>query len=417
MYKKTVLDNGLTIVTEEIPFFQSASIGIWANTGSKNENEKNNGISHFIEHMLFKGTPTRTASDIAELMDGVGGQMNAFTGKEQTCFYVRLMSQHIDLALDLLFDMLLNSTFNQVELDRERTVILDEIKMYEDSPEDMIMDIFNGIVWKNSSLGRPVIGNEETVSGITRDNLFGYMKEYYTADNLIVSATGNVKHDDFVKNIEKYSSKLIPTAKRNKPEHLISERHFKVKSKDIEQVHFILGREGLANSSEDKYVLTLLDSILGASASSRIFQEVREKRGLAYAIGSFASYLKDTGLFGIVAGTSPKFLEEVIQLSCSISEDMRKNGITPEEFKRAKEQLKGNLALSFESTSARMIHLARTEYYHNRFISLEEIFDKIDSVTKEQIEQLASKMLVTSEWSACVLGNVDEKMDLHSLIG
>ncbi len=232
MYKKTVLDNGLTIVTEEIPFFQSASIGIWANTGSKNENEKNNGISHFIEHMLFKGTPTRTASDIAEIMDGVGGQMNAFTGKEQTCFYVRLMSQHIDLALDLLFDMLLNSTFNQVELDRERTVILDEIKMYEDSPEDMIMDIFNGIVWKNSSLGRPVIGNEETVSGITRDNLFGYMKEYYTADNLIVSATGNVKHDDFVKNVEKYSSKLIPTAKRNKAEHLISEKHFKVKSKE-----------------------------------------------------------------------------------------------------------------------------------------------------------------------------------------
>jgi predicted Zn-dependent peptidase len=177
-----------------------------------------------------------------------------------------------------------------------------------------------------------------------------------------------------------------------------------------------LGREGLANSSEDKYVLTLLDSILGASASSRIFQEVREKRGLAYAIGSFASYLKDTGLFGIFAGTSPKFLEEVIQVSCSISEDMRKNGITPEEFTRAKEQLKGNLALSFESTSSRMIHLARTEFYHKRFISLEEIFNKIDSVTKEQIEELAGKMLVTSEWSACVLGNVDKDFDLKSLV-
>ncbi len=405
MYKKTVLDNGLRVITEEIPFFKSAAIGIWVDTGARDESCEINGISHFIEHMIFKGTETRNAAQIAELMDGVGGQLNAFTEKEHTCFYARVIDKHTPLAVELLFDMLLNSVFDPEEFERERKVILDEIRLYDDSPEDMIFDMFNNVLWKDHSMGRPILGTKSIIEAITRDNIFSYIDQNYRAENIIICAAGNVNHDDFSSMAEKYSKNLgngITDKKRiNVPSY---EKRTKNKAKDCEQTYMIIGRDGLSATDTRKYCLSVLDSILGSSMSSRIFQEIREKRGLAYNVGSFASCLSDTGIFGIFAGTSPETAQEVNKLCIDITEKFRTTGPDEEEVSRAKEQLKGSLSLSLESTSGRMIRLAKSELYHKRMITPEEIFDKIDAVTFSDIMELSSWLLDTSIYSQAVLG-------------
>lgn len=406
MYNKTILDNGLTVITEELPFFQSVSIGLWADTGSRNETDKTSGISHFIEHMLFKGTSTRTASDIAELMDGIGGHMNAFTEKEHTCMYARVLGTHAEMATELLFDMVLNSAFSPTELERERKVILDEIRMYEDSPEDMVMDMFSSLIWRDSFLGRPVLGTLDSVSSLSRDDMLEYLSRYYSAENLIICAAGNIKHDEFVKYTLKHADLLKRGVPKKSSVTVLKDKESQVKFKDCEQVYMVLGREGLPQSDDRKYTLSVIDSVLGSSMSSRIFQEVREKRGLAYNIGSFFTSLSDTGLFGIFSGSSPDSLREIIDVSADIISTMRHDGISTEELARAKEQLKGSLALSLESALGRMMRLAKSEFYYNRLIPPEEIFEKIDSVTLERLNELASSILDIDLYSSCVLGPV-----------
>lgn len=412
MYRKTVLDCGLSVITEEIPFFQSATVGIWAKTGSANESPEKNGISHFIEHMLFKGTSSKSASDIAEIMDECGGQSNAFTEKEATCFYAKVLGRHVPMAMDLLFEMLTDSAFRPDELERERGVVLDEISMYEDSPEDIIMDMFPSLVWKDSSLGMPVLGNRETVSSITRDDMLRYMNETYVAGNLLVCAAGNVRHDDIVSLAMKHSGSLRSGERISAPPVCVSTRASSLRIKDCEQAYLIIGREGLKRNDPDRYALLLADGMLGSSMSSRIFQEIREKRGLAYNISSFVTGLENSGLFGIYAGTSPEHLSEVASVSAEITEKMRSEGPSEAELRRAKEQLKGSIALSLENSAGRMISLAKLEFYYGRFISPEEMFEKIDAVTAEDIMRLSSSMFDTSSYSSCVLGDLSEGFKL-----
>lgn len=416
MYKKTVLPCGLTVVTEEMPAYRSATVGVWANVGSADEDSGNSGVSHFIEHMLFKGTSSKSAADIAEIMDGCGGQMNAFTEKERTCFYAKVLGDHVPMTVDLLFEMLCDSAFDQTELERERMVILDEIRMYEDSPEDLIMEMFPSLLWGGCSLGRPVVGTAETVGAMTRGDMLDYMKRKYVAGNLLVSAAGNVRHEELVDLVGGHVGMLSPGVSAGRPAPVVSPPSSSVRVKDCEQAYVIIGREGYPQSDDRRYALSVVDSILGSSMSSRIFQEIRERRGLAYNIGSFTTSLEGSGLFGIYAGTSPEHLEEVASLSASIASGMRRDGPSAAELARAKEQLKGALALSLESTSWRMISLARNEFYHGRFISPEEVFDRIDAVSMEDVMSVSDSLLDVSSYSSCVLGAVPEGFSLGALI-
>lgn len=417
MYRKTVLKNGIRVITEEIPFFKSASIGLWVSAGSRNERASVNGISHFIEHMLFKGTKTRSATDIAEIMDSVGGQLNAFTEKEQTCYYARVIDRHIPLALELLADMLLNSVFDPSEIERERGVILDEIRLYDDSPDEVIFDLFTQSLWSEHSLGRSILGTQEVVEKITKADLCSFMNDNYTAGNTIISAAGNIEHEEIVMLLEKYFDGLpVNMIKNDMDERIITQTGIEtIRFKDCEQAYIIIGGSGISQRDESKYAVSVLDSILGGSTSSRLFQEIREKRGLVYSVCSFQNSYIDEGLFGVFAGTSASNLSEVISLTYQIIKDVKENGVDGKELVRAKEQLKGTISLALESTSNRMIRLAKSETYHGRLIPHEEVFEKIEAVTVNDIMELSKKLLDWEKYNVSILGPIDKKFKLTKL--
>ncbi|MHB2021288.1 MAG: M16 family metallopeptidase, partial [Candidatus Xenobia bacterium] len=313
MYEKSVLGNGVRVITEEIPMFNSASLGIWVNVGSRHEGHPNNGITHFVEHMLFKGTDRHNATEIAEIMEGVGGYMNGATDKEQTCFSAKVMDQHVPMAFDLLSDMLLHSTFDSQELEREKGVILDEIKTYEDSPSDVIQDLFMRTLWDRHPLGRPVIGREEVIRRMGRGELRDYMQQHYHAGNLIVTAAGHIRHQDIVRQVESTLGALParPPTPVTDPPHIQPGNVLKVK--DVEQVYVCMGGPGVSMQDRQKYPLQVLDAVLGGGMSSRLFQEVREKRGLVYNVGSFLLSYMDSGIFGSYVVTAPENLLEVLR--------------------------------------------------------------------------------------------------------
>ena len=300
MHQKTVLDNGLTIVTEKIPEFRSCSLGLWVGAGSRYETDEQAGLSHFLEHLMFKGTQKRTAYDIAVTMDGVGGQINAFTEKEHTCYYARVMDQHMPLALDVLSDMVLNSLLDPEEIDREKGVIIEEIKMYEDAPDDHIYDLFTRQMYEGHSLGRPIIGTEEVVGAMTRVQLAHYIEKRYTATNTMVACAGQVDHDAFVGMVQEQLAKHL---KSGEPDRTLTaptaHSSSQIYNKDCEQVHLCYGGVGIGHADPRRYVMLMLDSVLGGSMSSRLFQEIREKRGLAYSVGTFQSSYFDCGMFGV----------------------------------------------------------------------------------------------------------------------
>lgn len=408
MVRKTILENGITLVTEQIPEFRSCSLGIWAQSGSRHEQEDQSGLSHFLEHMLFKGTPRRSATQIAEAMDGVGGQLNAFTEKEQTCYYARVMDQHLPKALDILSDMFLNSLFDTDELNREKGVILEEIKMYEDAPDEMVFDVFTSSVWDGHPLGRPILGSREVISGLNRDRLVEFMEERYVPSRLLVSAAGHVEHDEVADRVGRWFQGARPPA----PPPLLpggapqpSPRRI-VQYRDSEQVYLCYGVQGLAVTDERRYAMLILDSVLGGSMSCRLFQEIRERRGLVYSVCTFQNSYRDCGLFGVYAGTSAEKVEEVLRLSREILEDVRQDGIRSEELDRAREHLKGSIALAMESTSHRMMRLARTQSFHGRIIPLEEVIERVDGVTHEDILDLARELLTPERFTLAVLGPV-----------
>jgi predicted Zn-dependent peptidase len=408
MYKKTVLPNGVRVISEPMPAFRSASLGIWADVGSAAESGEARGVSHLVEHMLFKGTHTRTARQIAEEMDGIGGNLNAFTDKETTCYYAKVMDRHVPLAVDVLTDMFLNSRFDAAELAKEQKVVLEEIKMYEDSPDELIHDLFIQTMWRGSDLGSPTIGFAETVAKLTPDDLRAHMLKHYAPNSVVVAAAGNVDHDHivelFARAFESFEGRCdlpVPETPPTTPNALF-------RQKESEQAYVVLGSKGLSICDDRRYVLSVLDTILGGGMSSRLFQEIREKRGLVYTVYSFQAAYRGAGLFGVYAGTSPQNVAECISVVSEQFEQLREKPVSASELRLAKEHIKGSLTLSLESTSSRMIRLGRSEFSLGRQLSTEEIEQRVEAVTADQIQTLAQELLQEEHLGLCVLGPVDE---------
>lgn len=408
MYQKEQLSSGMTVITESIPYFRSASIGIWVNCGCMNEPPEYRGLSHFIEHLMFKGTETRSAKEMAVIMDGIGGHLNAFTEKEQTCFYVKVMDRHIPLAMEIVGDMLQNSVFAEEEIEKEKGVIWEEIKMYEDSPDELIFDVFAQAAWDGHPLGLPTVGKKETIESVTREVLLQYVKEHYTPDNIIVAAAGHLKHQSIVDLVEKtFHLNGKKHERKSFPEPVLSPSQV-VKFRDGEQVHICVGTSGIPQSDDRKYVLSVLDSILGGSVSSRLFQEIREKRGLVYSVTSFQSAYASSALFGIYAATSKDHMKSVIALILETLKEVRERGVTKQEMTTAKEHIKGALSLALESTSNRMIRLAKSEIYHGRFVSPNEVIRRIQAVSPEEVQALARELFDFARFVGAAVGPVEE---------
>lgn len=406
MEQKHVLPNGVRVLLEEIPHVRSASVGFWMDTGSKNETAENNGISHFIEHMLFKGTRTRSALDIAQSLEDKGGSLNAFTDKENTCFYARVLDDQVSLAIDVLSDMLLNSVFDPLELKRERRVVLEEIKMYEDTPDELVQDMFSLAFWGEHPLARPIAGTRGSMRGADRDQVFSYMDRFYTPDRLVVSVAGNFHPEAVLEQLASTVGRLERPATRLDQAPPVANSAVKVKYKDIEQVHLCLGTEGVSIADPDRYAVTLLDAILGGGMSSRLFQEIREKRGMAYSISSYEVMYEDAGVFGIYAGCSPKQLDEVLRLSLAELDKAKGGDIAESELSRAKEQLKGGMLLSMESPRNRMSRMARNELCFGRLVSPEEVLAEIEKVTLKDLERVARQLFDPRTLTATVVGPV-----------
>lgn len=408
--QKTVLPNGLQIVTEQIDSVKSVTAGIWVKTGSRNETDKQAGITHYLEHMLFKGTENRSSYDIALSMESVGGYLNAFTSTEYTCYYARCLDTKLPVALDVLTDMVKNSTFPEEEMDKEKKVVLEEMKMYRDSPEDVLFEEFSGRVFDHHPIGRPVIGYEETVSSFSRQNLFDYVENRYQPSNILVSVAGNVDHDKVVELV----SSLVdqPQEKDVEPtdQPLTDYNPFKKKiSKPIEQTHMVIGRRGLYYHHPNRYLLLLANTILGGGMSSRMHQNIREKYGYCYAIGTFNQSYTDSGLFGVYIGTDREYVSHVRDLITNEFDTIRNNPVPTQELEEAKAQLKGKLMLSQESTNNRMTRLAKSEIYFDRYISLDELVKNIDAVTREELLEFSDSFFDPEIFSETLL--LPEKKD------
>ncbi|MDF2556680.1 MAG: zinc protease [Bacillales bacterium] len=382
--EKYTCQNGVRIVLENIPYVRSVAIGIWIKTGSRNEVAANNGVSHFIEHMFFKGTTTRTAKEIAECFDGIGGQINAFTSKEYTCYYAKVLDNHSQFALEVLADMFFNSTFVDEELAKEKNVVLEEIKMYEDTPDDMVHDLLGRATYGSNTLGYPILGTEEALNSFTSETLKNYINECYTPEKVVISIAGNIDAN-FIKEVEKIFGSFKRECKAceiEKPQF-----HFEniYKKKETEQAHLVLGYQGLDAGHDDMYSLIIMNNILGGSMSSRLFQEVREQRGLAYSVYSYHSSFQDTGIVALYAGTGANQVEKLFETLQGTLTKFKSEGVTEKELKNSKEQLKGSLMLSLESTNSRMTRNGKNELLLGKHRSLDEIVNMIDAVTADSI--------------------------------
>jgi len=401
---KTTLQNGLTVVTEQIDSVRSISVGIWIKTGSRNESEKMAGVTHFLEHMLFKGTEKRTSFDIAQSMESVGGYLNAFTSTEYTCYYARCLDTKLERAIEVLSDMVLNSQFPEEELEKEKKVVLEEMKMYKDSPEDVVFEEFSSHVFRDHPIGRPVLGYEETVSGFKRDDLFNYVDLRYRPDNMLVAIAGNVDHDEAVRLVNSYLSKKsgVTEAQERQPLEPYEVFNTLIK-KPIEQTHMITGRRGLYYDHPDKYLLLLANTILGGGMSSRLHQNIREKYGYCYSIGPFTQSYIDSGMYGVYIGTDREYVEHVRTLIRAEFEKIRTEPVGSKELDEAKAQLKGKLLLSQENTSNRMTRLAKSELYFDRFVTLDELVENIDAVTSVDLQTFSEDFFDPDQFSETLL--------------
>src|SRR5215831_9080967 len=390
MISSSSLSNGLRVLTESMPHVLSATIGIWVENGSRYEEPADNGVSHFIEHLLFKGTRKRTAAQIAEEMDAVGGVLNAFTGKEYTCYYAKVLGQHLPMTTELLADIFLESLFAPEEIDRERQVVLQEISQAEDTPDDFIHDLFTLNFWRGQPLALPIFGSVDTVNRINRDLLVSFMTERYRAGRIFIAAAGQVDHGQLVHDCQRLFGGIPGDGRVEKIAPPAATPMVVNHEKQLEQMHICIGGPGLSQVSDLRYASYVLNTALGGGMSSRLFQEVREKRGRVYSIYSFLSAFLDCGYFGIYAGTSPEWVDEVIEVSLNEIAKVAREGLRNEELARAKSQLKGNMLLGMESTDSRMNRLARNEIYFRRDIPLEEIARGIEGVTNDQVIEVAS---------------------------
>jgi len=409
MITKTTLDNGIQVITEEIPSVHSVSAGIWVHAGSRDENWEENGISHFIEHMLFKGTKRRSARKIAREIDSVGGVLNAFTSKEFSSFYAKVLAEHLPIALDLLFDLYLNSTFSAEEMEKERQVIVQEINMVEDTPDEYIHDLFNESFWPRHPLGFPILGRLETIEGLSRTRIKNFFVENYLRVQPIFVAAGRLKHEDLLKPADQALGRIRLRTKENHRRPPKAHPQVYVKNKPLEQVHLVLGSQGFSATHPRRYAFSVLNTIFGGGMSSRLFQEVRENRGLAYSVYSFLSSFKDSGMIGVYVGTGENNFSSVLKIIRREMKKLAEDSLKSKELRSAKEQLKGNLLLSLESTDSRMGRLAKSEIYFHRFISTEEIIEGIESVSAEEVAELAQQVFQRNSQSLTVLGPVTEK--------
>jgi predicted Zn-dependent peptidase len=411
MYNKTVLDNGITVVTESISYFSTASLGLWWKTGGRYENLLNNGISHFIEHMLFKGTQKRTAFDIAKEIDAVGGAINAFTGKEYTCLYARVLRKDMDLALDILSDMYRHSLFNEDEIEKEKYVIAQEIKMIEDNPEEYIYDMFNASYYKDHSLGMTILGTQDNIEKFTKDRLLEHFYTYYSPDCLIITATGRINHDQFVHKIDGLFRDLKTTgAQKQLLDKPVPHKSLDVFERDLEHIYLCLGTDGASQVDKKRYCLYALNAIIGGSMSSHLFQEIRENRGLVYNIYSYVNCYHDTGTFGISTSTSDEFIEEVLDLVKAEIVRIRDHGISDAEIAFSKEHIKGNLFISLESSEARMGRLAKNEIYFGGYIALRETLREIDNIKKSGVDEISNEIFKNpGDIPLTILGKTDKK--------
>lgn len=415
MYQKTTLPNGVRIITEEIDYVRSVAVGIWVGAGSRDEKEGYEGISHFIEHMLFKGTKNRTARQIAESLEAVGGQLNAFTTKEYTCYYAKVLDEDFDLALDVLNDMFFESLFDEEEIEKEKRVVIEEIKMYEDSPDEIIHDLFSDFVWDDHPLGRPILGTEASIKELSKDKINNFMNQHYAPDNLVIAVAGKIKHEDVLKKLSQIYGQFQRGGRRVLEGTPVGHQVNKMVYKDTEQMHIILGVPGVGQEDQDIFPMHIINNVLGGGLSSRLFQEIREQRGMAYTVFSYHSTYVDTGLFAIYAGTTPSNSREVVECILGEIMDIKKNGLTKEELERTKSQIKGGLYLGLESASSRMSRLGKTELTYNRVITPEEVVEKLERVSLEDIYRVINRLWIKDKVSLLMLGPAGNEVDLEDV--
>ena len=408
--EKTVLNNGLTIITEQMNHVRSASVGIWVRSGSRHEAAPLNGISHFIEHTLFKGTRNRTSREIAVESDAIGGHVDAFTSREVAAYYVKVLDEHLPRAFDLIADLVTAPLFDNTELDRERNVVMEEIKMVEDTPDDLVHEVFVANFWPNHPLGRSILGTAQTLATFDHDRVASYFHNVYTPRNLVVAAAGNIEHTRFVEMVERYLSGLVDRPVdlvKSAPAHATSRV---VISKDLEQAHLMMGTPSPSMTSDDRYAVHTLNVILGGGMSSRLFQTIREDHGLAYAVFSGINAYTDAGYLSVYAATSPEQINEVIRLSIGEFDRLKSETISDAELQRAKDQLKVSIMLGLESTSARMSNLARQEIFFGRQFTLDEILQRIDRVTANDVQRMAQEIF-GDELAVTAIGQI-ESLDI-----
>ncbi len=409
-YRRSVLPNGIRVITERMPHVRSVAVGVWVETGSRREPEDRGGMSHLIEHLVFKGTATRSAEDIARTMDSVGGQMDAFTTKEHTCFYVQVLDEHLPLAVDLLTDILLHPKFDGDELEREKSVVLQEIKMVEDTPDDIIHDIFAAQVWPGHPLGRPILGTRELVTGFSRDSVAEYFQEEYVAPKVIIAVAGNVTHDQVVDLFGRgfNDRNARPPLERPDTSPALTSG-VNIVHKQLEQVHVVMGFPGLRQSAPERYAAFLLNDVIGGSMSSRLFQEVRERQGLVYSIHSGVQSYLDTGVLYLYAATDPGNFSKMLKAILKEIREIKKNGITADELKRAKDHLKGSLMLSLETSSSRMNRLAKHEMHLGSFLTMDDMIGAIETVPHEDVQALVGQFLDEDRLALTTLGPLDRR--------
>jgi predicted Zn-dependent peptidase len=408
-FARTTLDSGATVVTEHMSEVRSVTVGFWFDIGARDEPAALAGTSHFLEHLLFKGTKERSAKDIADAFDAVGGDVNAFTGKEYTCYYARVLDDDLPMALDVLTDMITNSVIDATELESERKVILEEIAMHEDAPDELVHDLFYRAMWDGHPLGRPVLGYNETVGGVTRDQVADYWHERYTPKNLVVAAAGNLDHDELVARVEALladKSQGRKTLRGGSAPEL--GRGVQVHKRPTEQAHIILGTEGLPRNHDSRHELALLDTIIGGGMSSRLFQEVREKRGLAYAVYSYRAMFADSGSFAVYAGTTPSNTETVIDIIRNEIASLVSDGITEDELRRAKGHLKGSLVLSAEDPSSRMNRLGKQQLTTGEIISVDELIARFERIEMNDMRAVIDKVLGRKDYLVTIVGPFEE---------
>lgn len=415
-FQKTVLANGVRVLTQKIPHVRTVSMGVWVNVGARDEKQTENGISHFIEHMIFKGTRKRTAGQIAREFDAIGGHTNAFTAMELTCYYAKVMDAQLETMVDILSDIFLNSKFDRDEVEKERPIILQEIGMVEDSPEEYLQILSTNNCWGNHPLGRSILGCRDNVVRFEAATMRRFFQNFYQPDQILVAAAGNLDHDHFIRLIgpafetiqarHHLSARLPPLGRR-----AISATY-----RDLEQIHISIETDGLSLVDPRRYILSLLNTILGGNMSSRLFQEIRENQGLAYSVYSFTQTHVDAGTFGIYMGVSPDKVGDAVPMALGELEKIRRHPVHPEEIRAAAQYLKGNILLAADSVDNQMVRLAQNELYFGRPIPLQEILTQIDAVTPEAISELAGDLIDLNRLSLTTLGPIEDPVLFEKLL-